>query len=338
MKVLKAKGSKAAALSLGQLRKSLFGISLGYFVKAGLAQSRFYGAEISAWQRLTPIAHAVMHGYHAALEDSRPEALAPRLYTIEAQWRGFAFEGAGMGLTLLDCLLPWKHRLQAFLAGSESTYTPLLYIGAGLALARLHRRPERLLPRLDPVLCWLVIDGYGFHEGFFVWQRYVKEKTVPLHLSGYARRVFDQGLGRSLWFSTGADADRILATIAAFPSSRHADLWTGVGSACAYAGGQDRAATETLHTAAGLYRPQLAQGAALAAMARQQAGNLATHTDLACEVLCGLSSDMAAHMAAAAMHNLPVDSREPAYDIWRQRIQAQLAAQAGETSRHLLNH
>lgn len=311
---------------LGKLRKSIFGVSLEDFAKATTVQRRLYGGELGEWQRLEPVAHSVIQGYHAALEDSRLEVLVPRLNAVESKWRGFAFEGAGMGLTLLDCLLPWRHRLQTFLAGPELGYTSLIYIGAGLALARLHRRPEHLLTQLDPVLGWLVLDGYGFHEGFFAWQRYVEEKTLPVHLSGYARRAFDQGLGRSLWFSTGADPDRILATIATFPSSRHADLWSGVGSACAYAGGLDRTSIETLHTKAGPYRSQLAQGAALATMARQRAANEATHTDLACEILCGLSSNMAARMAEDALHNLPTDSIEPAYAIWRQRIQAQFAA------------
>ena len=90
------------------------------------------------------------------------------------------------------------------------------------------------------------MDGYGFHEGFFSRHRYVDEQIVPAHLSSYARRIFDQGLGRSIWFSAGADVERIAAMIAAFPQARQADLWIGIGVACGYVGGVDRATIEAL--------------------------------------------------------------------------------------------
>jgi len=36
---------------------------------------------------------------------------------LSTELRGIAYEGAGMGLAILDGLFPWKKRLQAFLAG-----------------------------------------------------------------------------------------------------------------------------------------------------------------------------------------------------------------------------
>jgi hypothetical protein len=66
----------------------------------------------------------------------------------------------------------------------------------------------------------------------------------------------------------------------------------------------------------------------IAAKARQQVGNPASHNDIACEVLCGLSSKEAAHLADLALQNLPTDGVEPAYEIWRQRIEEQFAERA----------
>jgi hypothetical protein len=315
-------GGKEVNISLGQCYKLLFGISMeATFLPPGLRESK-------AWQRMETVSHAFVYGYHAALEDSRFEMLVPRLNIVETELRGLAFEGAAMGLTLLDCLLPRKNRLLAFLAGPGSPHMYLLNAGAGIAFARLRRRPEPLLAQLDPLVSWAAIDGYGFHEGFFSWHRSIQEKMIPVYLSGYARRVFDQGLGRSLWFTTGADIKHIAATIATFPSSRHADLWSGVGVACAYLGGTDRTDIEALRTLAEPYRFHLAQGATIAAKARQRANNPAPHTNLACEVLCGCSSDMAAHIVDVAWQNMPLDSVvEPAYEIWRKRIQQQFAAE-----------
>lgn len=311
---------------LGNIRKSLFGI------RSEEAVFRQPGFANSAWQRFQPVAHALVEGYHASLEDSRLEVLVPQLDRVESELRGFAYEGAGMGIAALDILTPWQNRLQAFVGGPGTAHIYPVYVGVGMALARLHRQPERFLSRLDPLLCWVVVDGYGFHEGFFSWRRFVKERKSPMHLSRYARRIFDQGLGRSIWFSSGANVESVIATLATFPQSRQSDLWSGVGAACAFAGGVDRTAIKVLRTAAGPYRTRLAQGAAVAAQGHQQAGTPTPHTELACEVFCGCTSTKAAHLADLAREDLPVKGVEPAYEIWRQRIEAQFTGQEVETN------
>jgi hypothetical protein len=270
---------------------------------------------------LEQIGQTFLQGYHTALEEDDFAVLAIRLNAGESELRGFAFEGAAMGLALLDFLMPWKKtRLQAFLDGPGATHVYMVHVGAGWVLARLRQRVERPLARLDPLLGWLAVDGYGFHEGYFHWPHYVRKQAVPKRVSGYARQVFDQGLGRSLWFVEGADVARIAATITAFSPARRADLWSGVGLACAYAGGVGCADVEALKVAAGPDTPQLAQGAAFAAKARQRAGNAADHTDQACQVFCGCSAEDAARLTDDALNDLPVDGATPAYEIWRQRI------------------
>jgi hypothetical protein len=302
------------------MRRTFFGIpsEKSVFSRPGFAKE--------AWLRFQPVAHSLVEGYHATLEDSRFEVLVPRLNAMEPELHGFAYEGAGMGIAALDCIAPWKKRLNAFVDGPAAPHIYPTYVGVGLALARLHRQPERFLSQLDPLLGWVIVDGYGFHEGFFARRRYVDQRAVPTHLSPYARRIFDQGLGRCIWFSCGAVVELVTATIAPFAKARHADLWSGVGLACAYAGGADREALEALLKVAHPYKSQLARGAAVAAKGRQQAGNTATHTELACELFCGLTSSQAAQVTDVARENLPVNGREPVYEIWRQRILASFAA------------
>jgi hypothetical protein len=268
-----------------------------------------------------------LQGYHAALAEAKPDALDCRLKDIEPELQGFAFEGAAMALTLLDGLLPGQltapgARLPTFLRGPGAAHVYMMYVGVGWALARLPWRIPWPPSWLDPLLRWLAVDGYGFHQGYFDWPRYIKQQIRPPQLAGYACRVFDQGLGRSLWFVAGADVTRIAQTIVTFPPTRHADLWSGVGLACAYAGGVAESQLMHLRTAAGAYQPCLAQGAAFAAKARQHAGNPTHHTTLACEVLCGLASDAAARLTDDALRGLPPDGVEPSYEVWRQRIQA----------------
>jgi hypothetical protein len=307
---------------LGKLRRSLFGISSK---KAVFSQPGFVP---EAWLRFQPVAHSLVEGYHATLEDSRFEVLVPRLNAIEPELQGFAYEGAGMGIAALDIIAPWKNRLQAFTGpgGPAAHHIYPIYVGVGLALARLRRNPERFLTRLDPLICWVVVDGYGFHEAFFSWRRTIEEQVTPAHFSSYARCIFDQGVGRAIWFASGALVERVAKLIAAFSPDRQAELWSGVGLASAYGGGGDRAVLESVQKAAGPYRLQLARGAAVAARGRHQAGNQATHTELACEVYCGLSSEEAFRITNVASENIPSNGAKSIYEIWRQRIEAQLVS------------
>jgi|HubBroStandDraft_1064217.scaffolds.fasta_scaffold12059_4 hypothetical protein len=278
--------------------------------------------------RLEAIGQTFLRGYHAALADQDGAALARSLGSVDAELQGFAFEGAAMALTLLDNLTPVNRgRFQRFLRGDGSPHLYMLHVGAGWALARLpwlRWRVNSFVSTLDPLARWLALDGYGFHQGYFYWPDSVSRQRVPRGVAGYARRAFDQGLGRSLWFVEGADAPRIAATIGAFPQVRQPDLWSGVGLACAYAGGRDTAHIQLLREAAGPYLAQAAQGAAFGAKARERAGNPAPHTGLACDILCGVSAQAAADVTDNALLDLPQDGVEPAYEIWRQRIQKHL--------------
>lgn len=317
------------ALSLGKMLKPFFKLSAETF--QDLAAERYGPQEDmdKTWLGFEPVARTLVESFKLTLDDSRFEVLVPELNKIEVELRGIAYEGVGMGLMLLDSLTPWKNRVQTFVEGPGSAYSCLVYIGAGLVLPRVPRRPARFLARMDPLLRWFAMDGYGFYEGFFSGRRTVEEQVISPRLTGYARRAFDHGLGRSLWFSTGANVERIVAALGSFPQSRQADLWSGIGLACAYAAGVvDRKAIETLQTAAGSYRDQMAMGAALGAKFRQQAGTSAHHTELACDVLWGLSGESVAQITDGARRDLPDDSAEPAYEIWRQRIAAQAAARS----------
>lgn len=272
----------------------------------------------------------VMQGFRATLEDDRFEVLVPRLDGVEAAWRGFAYEGVGLGFTVFDYFLPWRKRLQAFVRGPGAPYIIPIYIGAGLAIGRLGgRRLEWFAARLEnPAFRWMVVDGYGFYKGFFSRRRYLEEQAIPAHLSPYARRVFDQGLGRSIWFAMGENVDQVVATIASFPETRQADLWSGAGFACAYAGSpMERHALETLLSLAGPYKSQLALAGVLAAKRRHGFGHVTPHTEMACQVFCGLSGELAARIANDALENLPDSSDEPAHKIWRERIEEQFVLQ-----------
>jgi hypothetical protein len=249
---------------------------------ASFARRGFPETEASSQRRLEEVGRTFIEGYRRALDEPNAQPLAERLAEIEPERRGWAFEGAAMGLTMLDLTTPWKHtRMKQFLQGPARAHVYMAHVGIGWALARLRRGVGKLPRYVDPLLRWLVVDGYGFHEGYFHPKQYIHGCKTSKKMDGYAERAFDHGLGRSIWFVGGADVDRVTTIIEEFSVARRRDLWAGVGLACAYAGGVGASSLEKLQVNAGKYMPHIRQGVAFAAKARERAVNPAAHTDLA---------------------------------------------------------
>jgi hypothetical protein len=205
----------------------------------------------------------------------------------------------------------------------------MVHVGAGWAMARLGPLLHGLRSCMDPLIGWLAYDGLGFHQAYFHWRRHANGEPAPRSLAGYARRAFDQGLGRGLWFVEGADPVRVSAAVDRFAADRRSDLWSGVGLASAYAGGADRAALAGLRDRAGEHAAWLAQGAAFAAQARRRAGNPATHTSIATEVLCGLDDAAAARVTGDELEPAVAERFEAStgadYQAWRSRVRDRFA-------------
>jgi len=304
------------------LRSKLFGIDPAEmsFRTRGFSRNDPFVVE-----RLEAASAEIVAGHAAALEEPGPAALAERLDRTEPEHRGFAFEGAGMALSLLDRAMPLpRSRLQAFLNGPGEAHVYMVIIGAGWAWARLRTRVRGPLRELDPLLCWLAFDGFGFHESFFHTHRTIDEQVYPAQITGYARRAFDTGVGRALWFACCADPEEIAARISRFDDDRHAEIWAGVGLAASYTGARDEAALERLRELSSSHRGSLAQGAAFAAKARQRAGTPAEHTERAVRRLCRTSSEEASRLCDAehaALATLDRDYRpEPRFETWRSSI------------------
>ncbi len=313
-------------MSSSKLLYRLFGINPA---ETRVRRRGFEASDAAALARIETIGAAFVQGYHAALQEPNLDRLARRLDEIDIELSGFAYEGAGMGLAVVDFVLPWRRGWQQFLDGPAAGHVYMLHVGAGWAWVRLPLRPEAARRRLHPLYGWLALDGYGFHQGYFDWRRYIELQKLPANLSGYSRRAFDQGLGRALWFVKGADPANVAMAAAHFPPERRNDLWSGIGLAASYAGGASQEKLELLPQLAGEYTAQLAQGAAFAAKARQRAGNPAPHTKLACRLFCGLSADDAAKITDNALIGLPADDAElPAYEHWRRIVQNRFARSA----------
>lgn len=287
----------------------------------------FRAANATQQQQLEKVARTVMFGYNQSLDIADPDQLAASLDTTEDAFVDFAYEGAGIGLVMVDFFSPWaKSRLFGFLEGAGKRYIYPVYVGAGFFYARLFRKFHNELPKgFDPVLGWWAIDGYGFHQGYFHTSRFIHKQEVPKRVTGYARKVFDLGIGRSLWFACAANPTKVKATIDQFAPERRPQLWTGAAFASSFAGGVSRETLQQLRILSGIYYPQAAQGSAFAAKCRDHSGKYAAHTALANEVWCDRTYEETVALVDEAWVDLAPEGDLPAYEVLRQRIQKKLA-------------
>lgn len=251
------------------------------------------------------------------------------LESVEKPFRGFAYEGCAMALAVRDALLPARrHWVNDFLDGPAKPHTYMAHIGVGWAMARLPSIRWRAIMPADEVLCWLTMDGYGFHQAYFKTSQYVGRQyqaRIPFFQpADYANRVIDQGIGRALWFVNGSDVRGVADTIGRFAQERQGDLWSGAALASVYAGGVDAGDLKLMRELAGKYAPDAAQGAAFAAKARLLAGLATSHTEVGAQVYCGMSAEEAAGVTEQAIEVLfDPGPPEPGYERWRQRIRQQ---------------
>ncbi|GAA3865704.1 DUF1702 family protein [Streptomyces sedi] len=291
----------------------------------------FHSGDPMRQKHLEKTARQFLTGLRHGVENRSIQEMRSRLEEVERPYRGFAYEGAGMGVAVSDALAPWRRsRTRELLDGPGAPHVYMVYVGVGWAMARLPRPLWRGLALPDPLLRWLALDGYGFHEAYFATTRHVARHTPPrvrvpwADSSGYASRGVDQGIGRALWFVCGADVRRLADVVGDFPPARHADLWSGAGLAATYAGGVGDEDLALLVKLADRHGPSLAQGAAFAAKARVRADLVAPHTEAATRVLCGRTAAEAAAVTDEALEGLPPDGALPAFETWRERIRKAL--------------
>jgi enediyne biosynthesis protein E3 len=283
-------------------------------------------AEPARQANLEKVGLKFLEGYEYGLQGRTLADVESALETIEPAFRGFAYEGCGMAMAIRDALpMSGRHWTRDLLASRGANHVYMVYIGVGWAMARLPKIRWSSIHPHDPVLSWLALDGLGFHQAYFHTKKYIdgqQQDRIPgWEPQAYAQRVFDQGVGRALWFINGSDVQRAASCIGAFAPSRQADLWSGTGLASVYAGGVDAGELSDMVRLSGQYRSNVAQGAAFAAKARLLAGLVTPGTELGVKVHCDMSVEEAAAVTEEAQVGLPAsDTDVPIFEVWRERI------------------
>jgi hypothetical protein len=303
-----------------------------------LSTRGFHEKSPAARAQLETVGEMFLAGYALAAEARSTAEAEDGLEQLPPQFRGFAYEGAGMGFAMRDGLPFGGQWVERFLDGRGTEHVYMIYVGAGWAMARLPRfRWAKATAGLtDPILRWLALDGYGFHQAYFRTEKYVRrqyqEPGFPWPAEGpawYADRAIDQGIGRATWFVCGTDPNRVADTLDAFPAARRPDLYSGAGLAATYAGGVDEAELRVFLQRGEAYLPQIAQASAFAATARVRAGLVIPHTELAAGVLCGTTAEHAARICDESLRQASESGEVPAFELWRQGIASSLTSLQG---------
>jgi hypothetical protein len=313
--------------TVGFLRRFLFGLPIEGMDKFW---KEFPGSETGAKRQLRLSSNAFISGYNTTLEVGLSHIILSELQSFDINLRGFAYEGVGMGLTMIDYTSFGKESKFQKFVDENPNYTSLAHIGAGFAISVLNKDIEKSLAPMDPMQRWWAMDGYGFYNGIFKWKQSVQKQFVPRKVTGYALRAFDRGLGRSIWFLFSADINRIVNELKKFPESRRADIWSGVGVASTYAGGVSEETLRNIKATAGSYASYVSLGSTQAASARYLANNIVEHNDLACSVYCGMSAENVAKLTIDVMKGLKINAKEkvfvkqPIHETYRETIRTKL--------------
>jgi enediyne biosynthesis protein E2 len=282
-------------------------------------------------------------GFEFAIEQKGNDAIAERLELLEAEYRGFAYEGAVMALSLRDVMspMPGNKHVETFagVGGLGEHQIFMAYIGIGFAFARLPKflwrraLPDQSKLPEHPALNWMILDGYAFHQAFFhtdkwVHQQYVSPR-VPWKWKGshdWVLRAMDHGIGRAMWFVNAGDVEHLNNMINGFAPARRSDLWSGAALAATYAGGVDEDSLNEFVKKSWEFRAEVAQGAVLALKQRVMANAVVAHTKMASQIFCNMPPEEAAELTDWAAIDLSDSGSVPAYEIFRQRIQSKFSA------------
>ncbi|WP_163854440.1 DUF1702 family protein [Paenibacillus elgii] len=192
--------------------------------------------------RFQSILTAFLYGYNSVLNSRRlePEAVRQELDgRFDEFYRGFAYEGLGMGLGARTLFLRSERmRLEQAMNEVAPGYLYQYYVGLGWWLSMRYGFRQagyrRFLRNLSPLYGPIVFDGVGFRTGLFRFGTNPGIVARFAEFGPFGQRVCYQGLGRCLWFLHEFNLQWVLQDVQRLPPERRGDTISGVGLAVAY--------------------------------------------------------------------------------------------------------
>ena len=195
------------------------------------------------------------------------DELIARLNEFEPRYRSVAFEGASMGVALVNQLSTWK----AYAEATEKHATQV-HIGLGWAIGEQQLDLASTLSEIQPEMKVKVLDGFGYWHGLFRRRLTIRTQQIPNNVNAEYQSGFDQGVGRAIWYISKGDIGKLVSIINHFSGSRRPDLWRGIGVASTYVGGCSDELKSELKEAAGNFGNNLKEGIEAAEESMRKAG------------------------------------------------------------------
>jgi hypothetical protein len=244
------------------------------------------------------------------------KAVDAYLKNVEPEFRAVAFEGAAMSFALKDlqdrALMDWR----AFMRRSAHPYVPHVHVGLGWAIAKQKLPSLVFLDSMFPSMLFRVLDGHGYYDGIFRQVQTINSQSRASSIEPIHYAAYDQGVGRSLWYSAGGEVVRVGEAVRKFSVDRQGALWRGVGIAAAFVGGCDEDKLESLIENAGSELRHLSLGAAMAIKARVATDTVSADTILTCRILCNISVNRVNELIGG----LESSSDEDTYPLFMSRL------------------
>jgi hypothetical protein len=231
----------------------------------------------------------------SANQEPDNDILTDRLDVMDEQFRSIAYEGASMSRGLTDFtrgneLLDWPEYMHL-----TTPHAIQVHIGLGWAVSQRQIPVLPILKKISPLYQLRVMDGYGYYDGTFRHRTSIRDKVINEEIikKNHLMPGYDQGIGRSLWYTSKGNISKLKELIEGFDTSRRSDMWRGIGIAMAYVGAFDKSLLIAIFETAGDYQYQLSVGAALLARSRFEAHTANQEADMACRIWCHLSAEEA---------------------------------------------
>jgi hypothetical protein len=240
--------------------------------------------------KMEKIASIFQNARETASGEKDLDKLVKVLASVDPEFVSIAFEGASMEIAQQSfssesTLEKWFLYLKA-----AEAHAAQIYIGLGWAIAAEKKTDLSCLADADQSMLFRMWDGAGYFDGKLRQRQVVKGLARMDYIPGYAFRSYDQGLGRSLWYSTKGDPLKTAEIISTFPPARQVDLWRGIGIACSYVGGCDETILKMIATLSADNKLQLGIGAAMVAKSRSQAASMTKDLEKACTFFANMSA------------------------------------------------
>jgi hypothetical protein len=253
------------------------------------------------------------------------DALIGYLQNTETEFRSIAYESASMSIALKD--LKNNEGLNDWLFyknGPALAHKAQVHVGLGWAIAKLNLPFLSVVKKIETSLYYRVADGCGYYDGSFRLKQTIVNQQLPDYIPETTMSMYDQGVGRSLWYTCSVDIDKIRRMIKSFPVVRQASLWRGIGIAVAYVGGCDGDTLKTLLQYAATNHIQLTYGAALAVKSRMEANTLTRDTAHCSRLWFSLTASEP-NIFSSDPANTYTDENEQAYFTWIKQVDDGLA-------------